>query len=55
MRRGLGLALVHRIVRRAGGTMTRRARARGQFDVWLPAQHNAGPLAGDRLAWTALP
>jgi two-component system CitB family sensor kinase len=37
MRRGLGLALVQRIVRRAGGTVTVEPGPGGRFDVRLPA------------------
>ena len=37
MRRGIGLALVARIVRRAGGTMDVFAGPGGRFEVWIPA------------------
>lgn len=37
MRRGIGLALVARIVRRAGGTMDVFAGPGGRFEVWVPA------------------
>lgn len=36
MRRGIGLALVSRIVRRAGGTMDVFAGPGGRFEVWIP-------------------
>jgi two-component system CitB family sensor kinase len=36
MRRGLGLALVYRIVRRAGGTIDVATDNGTRFDVWLP-------------------
>ncbi|MDQ4491566.1 sensor histidine kinase [Sinomonas sp. ASV486] len=36
MRRGIGLALVARIVRRAGGTMDVFAGPGGRFEVWIP-------------------
>lgn len=46
MRRGLGLALVQRIVRRAGGTITVAPGPGGRFEVRLPAPARAGePLA----------
>lgn len=38
MRRGLGLALVARIVRRAGGTMDVFAGPGGRFEVWIPKE-----------------
>jgi two-component system CitB family sensor kinase len=44
MRRGLGLALVQRIVRRAGGTIDVLPGAGARFEVWLPAR------AGDRTS-----
>jgi len=37
MRRGIGLALVRRIVHRAGGTLDVFAGPGGNFEVWLPA------------------
>jgi two-component system CitB family sensor kinase len=37
LRRGIGLALVTRIVRRAGGTMDVFAGPGGRFEVWVPA------------------
>lgn len=37
MRRGLGLALVHRLVTRAGGKITVTPGAGGRFDVRIPA------------------
>ena len=37
MRRGIGLALVTRIVRRAGGTLDVFPGPGGNFEVWLPA------------------
>jgi two-component system CitB family sensor kinase len=43
MRRGLGLALVQRIVRRAGGTVEVTPGPGARFEVWLPpAPHRAG-------------
>lgn len=36
LRRGIGLALVARIVRRAGGTMDVFAGPGGRFEVWIP-------------------
>jgi two-component system CitB family sensor kinase len=36
MRRGVGLALVHRLVRRAGGTIVVSAPAGARFEVTLP-------------------
>ncbi|WP_427134530.1 ATP-binding protein [Pseudarthrobacter sp. S9] len=41
MRRGIGLALVSRIVRRAAGTLDVFPGPGGHFEVWLPA--DAGP------------
>ncbi|MBT2567201.1 sensor histidine kinase [Arthrobacter sp. ISL-85] len=38
MRRGIGLALVSRIVRRAGGTLDVFPGPGGNFEVWLPAK-----------------
>jgi two-component system CitB family sensor kinase len=35
-RRGLGLALVQRLVHRAGGSVTVQSDRGGRFDVWLP-------------------
>ncbi|MGO4385672.1 ATP-binding protein [Specibacter sp. RAF43] len=44
MRRGIGLALVARIVRRAGGTLDVFPGPGGNFEVWLPAKADAeGP------------
>ncbi|HEY5224192.1 MAG TPA: ATP-binding protein, partial [Microbacteriaceae bacterium] len=40
MRRGLGLALVSRIVRRQGGDITVTPGPGGRFEVWLP-EHDA--------------
>ncbi|HET7139229.1 MAG TPA: ATP-binding protein, partial [Arthrobacter sp.] len=37
MRRGIGLALVARIVHRAGGTMDVFPGPGGRFEVWIPA------------------
>ena len=37
MRRGIGLALVSRIVHRAGGTLDVFPGPGGNFEVWLPA------------------
>jgi two-component system CitB family sensor kinase len=42
MRRGLGLALVSRIVRRYGGTITVTPGPGGHFEAYLPAQDLAG-------------
>jgi two-component system CitB family sensor kinase len=36
MRRGIGLALVNRIVRRAAGTLDVFPGPGGHFEVWLP-------------------
>lgn len=41
MRRGIGLALVSRIVRRAGGTLDVFPGPGGNFEVWLPATTQA--------------
>jgi two-component system CitB family sensor kinase len=46
MRRGLGLALVHRIVRRAGGTVEVSAGPGARFEVRLPAP--VGAVAAPR-------
>ncbi|WP_284975072.1 sensor histidine kinase [Arthrobacter sp. efr-133-TYG-104] len=40
MRRGIGLALVSRIVHRAGGTLDVFPGPGGHFEVWLPANPN---------------
>ncbi len=42
LRRGIGLALVARIVRRAGGTMDVFAGPGGRFEVWIPTSGAAG-------------
>ncbi|MCI0141312.1 sensor histidine kinase [Arthrobacter bambusae] len=39
MRRGIGLALVSRIVHRAGGTMDVFPGPGGRFEIWLPEPH----------------
>jgi two-component system, CitB family, sensor kinase len=44
LRRGLGLALVHRLVRRAGGTITVTPGPAARFEVWLP-RHDAAQTA----------
>lgn len=46
MRRGIGLALVARIVHRAGGTMDVFAGPGGRFEVWLPAPMPAARAEG---------
>jgi two-component system CitB family sensor kinase len=46
MRRGIGLALVRRIVRRAGGTLDVFPGPGGNFEVWLPARADMGDPAG---------
>ena len=38
MRRGVGLALVHRLVTRVGGTITASSPGGGRFDVTLPVR-----------------
>ena len=43
MRRGIGLALVSRIVRRSGGTMDVFPGPGGRFEVWLPETSMASP------------
>jgi two-component system CitB family sensor kinase len=43
MRRGIGLALVSRIVRRAGGTMDVFPGPGGRFEVWLPETSMVSP------------
>ena len=49
MRRGIGLALVRRIVHRAGGTLDVFAGPGGNFEVWLPANpHLADKDRSDR-------
>jgi two-component system CitB family sensor kinase len=45
LRRGLGLALVHRIVRRAGGTITVSGERGTRFEVWLPTPPRPAPAA----------
>jgi two-component system CitB family sensor kinase len=42
MRRGVGLALVHRLVTRAGGTITASSPGGGRFDVTLPVRVSEG-------------
>jgi two-component system CitB family sensor kinase len=42
MRRGVGLALVHRLVTRAGGTITASSPAGARFDVALPLRVREG-------------
>lgn len=42
LRRGIGLALVARIVRRAGGTMDVFAGPGGRFEVWIPKGGSEG-------------
>lgn len=42
MRRGIGLALVRRIVHRAGGTLDVFPGPGGNFEVWLPAEAGMG-------------
>jgi two-component system CitB family sensor kinase len=42
LRRGIGLALVTRIVRRAGGTMDVFAGPGGRFEVWVPRSEDGG-------------
>ncbi|RAN79554.1 hypothetical protein B5P43_13735 [Bacillus sp. SRB_336] len=46
MRRGIGLALVRRIVHRAGGTLDVFPGPGGNFEVWLPAHAETGDAAG---------
>lgn len=55
MRRGLGLALVQRIVRRAGGTVTVLPGPGGRFDVRLPAVATRHEPAAQGPALTVLP
>jgi two-component system CitB family sensor kinase len=55
MRRGLGLALVHRIVRRAGGTVTAEPGPGGHFDVRLPTPIPQSEPAALAPALDALP
>ncbi|WP_427170740.1 ATP-binding protein [Arthrobacter sp. 92] len=51
MRRGIGLALVRRIVHRAGGTLDVFPGPGGNFEVWLPANPgNPGIADKDRSA-----
>ena len=44
MRRGVGLALVHRLVTRAGGTITASSPGGGRFDVTLPVKSGGSPM-----------
>ncbi|MCQ9162663.1 MULTISPECIES: sensor histidine kinase [unclassified Arthrobacter] len=46
MRRGIGLALVRRIVHRAGGTLDVFPGPGGNFEVWLPAQADVAGTSG---------
>jgi two-component system CitB family sensor kinase len=55
MRRGLGLALVQRIVRRAGGTITVVPGPGGRFEVQLPAPARRSEPAALTPALDALP
>jgi two-component system CitB family sensor kinase len=55
MRRGLGLALVHRIVRRAGGSVTVQPGPGGHFDVRLPTPIRHSEPAALAPALDALP
>jgi two-component system, CitB family, sensor kinase len=52
LRRGLGLALVHRLVRRAGGTISVSPGPGARFEVWLPRVGTERPTAdaGARFA-----
>jgi len=50
VRRGLGLALVHRIVRRAGGTITAHPGPGGRFEVRLPGLASNAPDGGHEAA-----
>lgn len=54
MRRGLGLALVQRIVRRAGGTITVAPGPGGRFEVRLPAPARAGEPVAEGVALDVL-
>lgn len=54
MRRGLGLALVQRIVRRAGGTITATSGPGGRFDVRLPTAASPGHPAAESPAMGVL-
>jgi two-component system CitB family sensor kinase len=53
--RGLGLALVRRIVHRAGGTITATPGPGGRFDVRLPRPVSRSHPAEERLAMEVLP
>jgi two-component system CitB family sensor kinase len=48
MRRGIGLALVARIVRRAGGTMDVFPGPGGRFEVWIPGAPAGSGKGGER-------
>jgi two-component system CitB family sensor kinase len=53
MRRGIGLALVSRIVRRTGGTMDVFPGPGGRFEVWLPEASLVSPAGVVTQAGTA--
>ncbi len=44
LRRGLGLALVHRLVHRAGGTISVTTGPGARFEVWLPRRARRAPV-----------